>query len=109
MLDEYSIVSKTQLTFWKWMADYYVCAEGDVMNAALPSGFRLESETSIILHSSISEQNPRENADFSHLSDKEYLVAEAMLVEHELSIDEVSKILLQKTVYPVIQSLLKKI
>ena len=41
VLDEHPVVSETQLAFWKWVADYYMCAEGDVMNAALPAGFRL--------------------------------------------------------------------
>jgi primosomal protein N' (replication factor Y) len=101
VLDDAAIVTETQLKFWEWMADYYLCAEGDVMNAALPSGFKLESETSIRLH-------PSFNDNFSNLSDKEYLIAEALTVQKELTIEEISKILHQKTVYPLIQSLLKK-
>src|SRR4030095_737433 len=42
VLDEKPIVSEAQLAFWTWMADYYLCSEGDVMNAALPAGFKLE-------------------------------------------------------------------
>lgn len=101
VLDDTAIVSETQLAFWKWLADYYLCSEGDVMNAALPSGFKLESETSIMLH-------PEFNDNFSNLSDKEYLIAEALTVQKELTIEEISIILHQKTVYPIVQSLLKK-
>lgn len=101
VLDETAIVNETQLKFWEWMADYYLCTPGDLMHAALPSGFKLESETSIRLHPSFSGQ-------YTGLSDKEYLVAEALTVQHKLTIDEISKILNQKTVYPLVQSLLKK-
>jgi primosomal protein N' (replication factor Y) (superfamily II helicase) len=31
------VVNEKQLKFWHWMADYYMCSEGEVMNAALPS------------------------------------------------------------------------
>ncbi|MFI5134876.1 MAG: primosomal protein N', partial [Chitinophagales bacterium] len=101
VLDVEPIVSATQLKFWEWMADYYLCSEGDVMNAALPAGFKLESETSIILH-------PDFKDDFTNLNDREYVVAEALSLEKELSVGEISKILHRKNVYPFIESLMKK-
>lgn len=30
-------VSRQQLAFWQWMADYYMCTPGEVMKAALPA------------------------------------------------------------------------
>ena len=83
VLDEHPIISEIQLRFWEWMANYYLCSEGDVMNAALPSGFRLESETNIILHSSFHD-------DFSNLSNNEYLIAEALTAQKQLTIEEVT-------------------
>lgn len=47
ILDELPIVNLAQLNFWKWMANYYMCTLGDVMRAALPGAFLLESETII--------------------------------------------------------------
>lgn len=41
VIDSYPIILPTQLSLWQWMAEYYLCAEGDVMKAALPSGFNL--------------------------------------------------------------------
>lgn len=32
----------SQLAFWRWMADYYCCTEGEVMKAALPSALMPE-------------------------------------------------------------------
>src|ERR1051326_5452334 len=50
ILDEYPVVNETQLAFWKWMADYYLCTMGEVMTAALPSGLQLASESTIMLN-----------------------------------------------------------
>lgn len=101
VLDEAAIVTATQLKFWEWMAGYYLCAEGDVMNAALPGGFKMESESSLQLH-------PAFDGNYSLLSDKEYLVAEALHIQKELTIAAIGKILQQKSVYGVVQSLLQK-
>lgn len=35
--DEISMMHSSQMSFWQWMAEYYMCNEGDVMKAALPS------------------------------------------------------------------------
>jgi primosomal protein N' (replication factor Y) (superfamily II helicase) len=45
LLDLIPLVNETQLKLWKWVSDYYMCSIGEVMKAALPSGFCLESET----------------------------------------------------------------
>ena len=47
ILDETPIVTPKQLELWQWIAKYYMCTIGDVMRAALPNAFMLESETII--------------------------------------------------------------
>jgi len=49
ILDKTSIVTITQLEFWFWVSRYYMCTVGEVMKAALPGAFLLESETLIEL------------------------------------------------------------
>ena len=39
------ILLPRQFKFWEWLSDYYLCTQGDVYKAALPSGLTLESET----------------------------------------------------------------
>ncbi len=50
ILDETPIVSEHQFRFWHWISSYYLCTLGDVMNAALPSPFKLEIETLVMLN-----------------------------------------------------------
>ncbi|MCB0737694.1 MAG: primosomal protein N', partial [Bacteroidetes bacterium] len=50
LLDEIPIVDRVHLEFWTWLADYYMCSIGEVMDAALPSGMKIKSETAIALN-----------------------------------------------------------
>lgn len=101
ILDTSPIVNESQFRLWEWMASYYMCTIGEVMNAALPSGLKLSSETRILL-------NPAFGRSYDALSDKEYLVVEALEVRNALSLDEVAEIVEQKTVHQLIKNLIAK-
>jgi primosomal protein N' (replication factor Y) len=52
--DTIPLISGVQLQLWQWISDYYLCSEGEVMKAALPSetslsDFRPRTETFIEL------------------------------------------------------------
>jgi primosomal protein N' (replication factor Y) len=101
VLDKKSIVNPDQMRFWQWMADYYMCQVGEVMNAALPAALKLASETLITM-------NRDWEVDKSVLNDKEFLIVEALSLQHELAVSEVSKLLGQKTVMPILKALFEK-
>jgi primosomal protein N' (replication factor Y) len=101
VIDAHPIITHTQLKLWDWMTNYYLCNEGDVMSAALPTGLKLASETIIVL---------KEDAypDELVFTDKEQIILDAFRNRPRLTIDDVSALLGQKTVYPIINSLLGK-
>ena len=103
ILDEQPIVNTKQFELWDWISSYYMCTIGEVMIAALPGGLRLASESKIVL-------NPKfDSATIEcNLSDKEYLIIDALELRNVLSINEVSEIIEQKTAYPIIKSLIEK-
>jgi len=101
VLDPEPLVYTQQLQLWQWIASYYMCSEGEVMNAAVPSNLKLSSE-SILLW------NEEYGIDFSNLNDEEYLVAEALELKKELRLSEVQQILDASHVYPVIKKLIDK-
>ena len=101
IIDVNPIIDNTQYALWKWIAKYYSCTIGEVMNVALPSGLKLTSETKIYI-------NPNYQEDLVALTDDEYMIAEAITMQSELTIGEIRDILDKKTVYPVIRSLLDK-
>ena len=46
--DNTPVVLPAQLKLWQWISSYYMCTQGEVMKAALPSGLKLESETTLL-------------------------------------------------------------
>jgi len=101
ILDESPVVNESQLKFWKWLSSYYLCSIGEVMNAALPTGLKLVSKTKIIRNEEV-EISPNE------LSDKEYLILEALEIRNVLEMSEVDSIVSSSSSYKVIKSLLEK-
>lgn len=101
ILDDSPIVNQNQFELWQWMASYYMCTLGDVMRAALPNAFILESETVIRL-------NTDKIINEIDLKDDEFLVYEALQHQSSLKIHDISNILDKKTVLPVINRLIKK-
>ncbi len=104
VVDEHPIITSQQLQLWDWMTNYYLCNEGDVMSAALPAGLKLASETIIVLK----EDADLEDAESVVLTDKENTLITSLHSQKRLTIDEVSVLLGQKTVYPIINSLIEK-
>lgn len=101
VLDDEPILYPQQLQLWQWLSEYYMCSEGEVMAAALPTHFKLSSETILVYNEEAGE-------DFSHLNDEEFLVAEALLLKKELRLTEVQQILDVTHVYPLIKKLIDK-
>lgn len=101
VLDEEPLLYQQQLQLWNWMANYYMCSEGEVMAAALPAHFKLSSET-------VLQFNDEYGDDFTALDNDEYLVAEALLIKKQLNLNEVQQILDVTHVYPVIKKLIEK-
>lgn len=101
MLDKDPVLYPTQLAFWSWIAAYYMCSEGEVLNAALPAHLKLASETLLLINDAYGD-------DFTLLDDDEYLVAEALHVRKELRVEEVQMILDKAEVYSVIKKLIEK-
>jgi len=101
ILDEAPIVTSIQLKYWDWIAKYYMCTIGEVMRAALPSAFILESETIITRNKDVVLND-------EELKDDEFLIYEALHYQSSLKIQELMDILDKKNVLPVIKRLIEK-
>lgn len=99
LLDENPIVTGNQYQLWKWISAYYMAPIGDVMNAALPSNFKLASETKIAIH-------PNFDGDTSKLTDRQFHIVEALEVQDVLDLKEISDIVGIKTIQPIIKELI---
>src|ERR1700744_3781419 len=101
VLDADPILYPTQLRLWEWIAQYYLCSEGEVMAAALPAHFKLSSETILVF-------NEENGDDFSALDTDEFIVAEALLIKKELKLNDIQQLLDSNHVYPIIKQLIDK-
>lgn len=101
ILDEFPLVTEYQIKLWSWIANYYMCTMGDVLRAALPSAFLLESETIISL-------NKLTTINDTQLKDDEFLVYEALHHQSSLKVNEISNILDKNNILPVLKRLLEK-
>nr|WP_315255985.1 primosomal protein N' [uncultured Flavobacterium sp.] len=101
ILDTAAVVTEFQINHWFWIADYYMCAIGDVYRNAMPSALLLESETMITRKNDLF-------IDESQLSDDEYLIYEALQQQSSLKIQDIISILNKKNIFPVIQKLIDK-
>ncbi|MBQ9169821.1 MAG: primosomal protein N' [Bacteroidaceae bacterium] len=63
VLDTEPIVLPKQLQLWKWVSDYYLCSMGDVFKAALPSGLKLESESTILPNQDWQAETPLKSSE----------------------------------------------
>ena len=100
ILDEKPLVNKIQLKHWQWIANYYMCALGDVYRASLPSAFLLESETIIYKNETFTDE--------SILDNDEFLIFEALQHQSQLTIHQIADILGKKKVMPIVNELIHK-
>ena len=101
IMDEKPIVNGKQLQFWQWIAGYYMCNLGDVMNAALPSSFKLASESKIIIHTDY-------DGDLENLSENETAIVNALLHQEELLVQEIIPLINNKSVFTIINEMIQK-
>jgi primosomal protein N' (replication factor Y) len=101
VLDEAPIVSELHLTFWRWMAAYYMCTVGEVYKAAVPSGLKLESTTKLALTDSFEE-------NCVDLSEKEEVIIKNLEPGKEALLSDIDKLLNVKSSLPIVKKLIDK-
>lgn len=100
ILDAEPILLPMQKKLWEWMADYYLCTEGEVYKAALPSGLKLESESVVVLNA--------EFEDDTSFTPSEQKVMDVLTQEEELSLASLQKETGIRSLPSVVKNLLEK-
>jgi len=101
VLDEHPVVLEHQLLQWSWMSSYYMAPIGDVMNAALPPGLKLSSQSVVVLDHEVLP-------DEAQLSDTLFTLYESLRNNQKLSLDEVRSVLGVKNPMPLVQKALEQ-
>ncbi len=99
ILDDEILVESSQREFWEWMARYYMSHLGDVMQVALPAGFRVQSQTKITLHPSF---DPDETGI---LDAKENQILGLLLQQKSVRVEDIQQLLNQKSVMKIVKTM----
>lgn len=102
ILDEKPVLTSLQFQFFEWLASYYCCTPGEVLNAALPAGLKVSSESMVQLHPAFDW-----NATVFEFSEKEENLLKR-LAQESLSYTDISKLLGVKNLHSLLKSLSKK-
>ena len=100
VVDDSPIISHQQLALWKWVANYYQCGIGAVMNAALPNAFKLVSDCVLCLSG--------EEMNMNSLTDNEYLLIETLQIAGKQPVKQLKKMFPEFKLHRVIEGLIHK-
>ncbi len=101
LLDDAPTVTAGQIQLFQWMADYYMCNIGEVLNVALPSGLKISSLSKIQLR-------PDAVLEGKQLNEKELRLIDALQDDASLTYDEAAEVLGVDNVYHLIKVLIAK-
>lgn len=101
ILDIQPIVSPIQFRFWDWMAEYYMCYPGDVMAVALPTAFRLSSESFIRIH-------PDFSGEYNDLNENEISVLDILSRKERIPVADVAQIVGFQKIMPLVKTMIEK-
>lgn len=104
VLDSSPVVRYPQLKLWHWIADYYLCAPGDVYKAAVPTGLKPESETFLSLNP---DYEPDESSPFK-LTERQAVIIQLLQEKKRLRLSEIENETSFKNVATLINRLMEE-
>lgn len=102
LLDDFPVITELQLKLFMWIADYYLCTPGEVLQAALPAGLKLSSESRVQIHPAFDLEESTQS-----FSEKEVILLKR-LAQESLDYSEISRLLDVKYLYSILKSLVAK-
>jgi primosomal protein N' (replication factor Y) (superfamily II helicase) len=101
LLEETPSINAIQLQFFQWLADYYMSTLGEVMQAALPSGLKINT-TSLV------QRNPYFTEEDFVLSIEEQLLMQQLSVDVPVESAKLADLVGQKKISRVLKALIDK-
>ena len=83
IVDDIACVSQSQINFFKWISQYYMCPLGNVFESALPKSFLIKSESVLIAKNKFIDDN---------ISEKSIKILEKINEKNEIILKDLSKL-----------------
>lgn len=90
-----------QLPLFEWIAQYYMCTVGEVLNAALPAALKLSSESRVQIH-------PEFDGSCDDLSDIEQQFLHTVKQKNDPTFSEIAKMMGKKSITHLLKPLIEK-
>lgn len=100
LLDDQPVIRYPQQKFWEWISSYYQAYPGEVYQAAVPAGLKLESETQVVINLDFEAENV--------LAVKEQKLLDALTDGKPQSVASLEKATEIKNALPVLKLLMEK-
>ncbi|MFN8211260.1 MAG: primosomal protein N' [Bacteroidales bacterium] len=100
VLDPYPVINAKQISFWRWISEYYMCTTGEVMRAAMPSGLCLESETRLSVNPIFSS--------FTSLGKESFMLFNIISNKQEISVKQLPAAIDEQSTIRLLNDLVKK-
>ncbi len=101
IIDSEPIISAKTLSFYDWIASYYMCYIGDVITAAMPALLRLRSESKLVVSDEFT-------AEIDRLSERQLEILKIVDEKVNISIDELSSRFSEKGILPEITTMVNE-
>ena len=83
IIDDVACVSQSQINFFKWISQYYMCPLGNVFESALPKSFLIKSESVLIAKEKLIDDN---------ISEKSIEILEKINENNQIILKDLSKL-----------------
>ena len=103
ILDHQPVINNVQLALFKWMAHYYMCAQGQVLQVGMPSGLKLSSQSKIQIHPEY-----QEDSEAYPMDESEQMLLQALHQQAAMDYQAAADILGTKDITRIVKSLLAK-
>jgi len=97
VLDEQEVINPLQFKLMQWMAPYYVCSDGEVLNAFLPASLKLSSESYVIVYEGIE--------DLSALTEDEQLLYQIIAAKGAVKAYDLQDLLPEVSIGKILKTL----
>ncbi len=101
IIDEHPLLDHHQLQLIKWISDYYMCTQGEILKSAIPAGLRLSSESNVSI-------NPEADIDTTDIDEREKTIVDRLYQVDALTFPEIEKLIGKKNIHKYLKSLLAR-
>ena len=105
ILDDKPIFTSSDIKFYQWISDYYLCSLGEALKLGIPYGTEIESKRKIIIDQNICIRLLKEEKNKNTLKGK---ILQILSEREEINLSYLQKLTSRKNIYSTVKTLENK-